>query len=171
MGVTSKSWNGFSGQRVSYFYESYVLTKSYFSHRLIVLILTLNLLPGSPVFLLKWSFPTKLLCLLSCVLRVLSASSSLIPCTVFRLRLKIMKLICIWFSISYLQHFVHETFSPARAACFSRKMILSGTDTGTEINLQSNDLFSKITLFQKHWNPLLVLVTRQTIFRPLLNFI
>jgi len=53
MGVTSKSWNGFSGQRVSYFYESYVLTKSYFSHRLIVLILTLNLLPGSPVFLLK----------------------------------------------------------------------------------------------------------------------
>jgi hypothetical protein len=60
-----------------------------------------------------------------------------------------MKLICLWFSISSWQHFVHETFSPARAACLSRKMILSGTDTGTEFNLQSNDLCSKITLFSE----------------------
>ena len=37
-----------------------------------------------------------------------------------------------------------------RAACLRGKMVLSGTDTGTEFNLQSNDLFSKITFFRKH---------------------
>lgn len=64
-----------------------------------------------------------------------------------------MQLIGIWCSISSCQspqQSVHETFSPARAVCLGKKTILSGTDIGIKFNLQSNYLFSKITLFQKH---------------------